>query len=95
VARQHGGTDDEENLAWSCHDCNLHKGTNLSSADPDTGEIIGIFHPRSARWEDHFAIDGEFIRGKTSTGRATVSLLQLNAAERLELRSALRAAGEW
>ena len=95
VARQHGGTDDEQNLAWSCHDCNLHKGTNLSSADPDSGAVVRIFNPRDARWEDHFQVEAEFIRGKTPTGRATVWLLQLNSAERLELRSALRNAGEW
>lgn len=95
VARQHGGSDDEQNLAWSCHDCNLHKGTNLSSADHATNEIVRIYNPRVARWEDHFEVSGEFIQGKTSIGRATVSLLQLNSAERLELRSALRAAGEW
>lgn len=31
VAEQHGGTDESENLAWSCQRCNLHKGTNLSA----------------------------------------------------------------
>ena len=26
VARQHGGSDDPDNLALACHRCNLHKG---------------------------------------------------------------------
>jgi len=95
VARQHGGADEELNLAWSCHSCNLHKGTNLSSADPDTREIVRIYNRRVDKWGDHFQIEAEFIRGKTSTGRATVWLLELNSAERRDLRVALRALGEW
>jgi 5-methylcytosine-specific restriction endonuclease McrA len=35
VARQHGGRDEAENAAWSCQECNLLKGTNLSAVDPD------------------------------------------------------------
>ena len=35
VARQHGGTDEQKNLAWSCQECNLLKGTDLSAVDPD------------------------------------------------------------
>jgi len=33
VARQHGGSTDPANLAWSCHSCNLHKGPNLTGVD--------------------------------------------------------------
>ena len=28
IARKHGGTDDPDNLAWSCHHCNLAKSSN-------------------------------------------------------------------
>lgn len=34
VARQHRGTDDADNLALACPECNCHKGTNLSGVDP-------------------------------------------------------------
>lgn len=34
--RKHGGTDDEENLALACIDCNLRKGPNLTGIDPLT-----------------------------------------------------------
>ena len=39
VARQHGGEDELDNLALSCHLCNSKKGPNLSGLDPDTGAL--------------------------------------------------------
>ena len=49
VARKHGGTDHSDNLAWSCHHCNLAKSSNLSGFDPETGRIAVLFHPRQQR----------------------------------------------
>ena len=94
VARQHRGTDDLENLAWACHQCNLHKGTNLASVDPDTNEVTRLFHPRRDRWEEHFASEGARIVGRTAIGRTTAWLLQMNAEERIELRAVLLKLGE-
>ena len=37
IARRHGGSDDPSNLCLACDRCNLHKGPNLNSIDPDTG----------------------------------------------------------
>ena len=71
VARKHGGSDNEGNLAWACIFCNLYKGPNLASLDPDTGELTRLFHPRQDRWEDHFRIDDASIIGITSIGRTT------------------------
>ena len=34
IPKIHGGSDDVENLALACIDCNLHKGTNLTGIDP-------------------------------------------------------------
>ena len=95
VARQHRGTDGLENLAWACHQCNFHKGTNLAGIDPDSNEMVRLFHPRRDRWEDHFEIDGPLIVGLTAIGRTTAWLLQMNSDERVELRSVLMALGEW
>ncbi len=89
VARQHGGLMEMENLAWACHRCNRHKGTNLTGVDPDTRSVVSLFHPRRDVWEDHFALDGVRLRGLTSTGRMTVWLLQMNAERRLERRAEL------
>ena len=86
IARQHGGPDDLENLAYACHHCNLLKGPNLTSIDPATGNITKLFHPRLHRWPDHFRIQSGKIVGQTAEGRTTVFLLKMNAAHRCELR---------
>ncbi len=93
VARQHGGEDQPSNLALACDRCNLHKGPNLTSIDPETGVLVPLFHPRRDAWTDHFGWAAAEIVGKTPTGRATVCLLNMNAKRRLHLRSRLLAAG--
>jgi 5-methylcytosine-specific restriction endonuclease McrA len=45
VPKIHGGTDDPDNLALACIDCNLHKGTNLTGIDPETSEVTELFLP--------------------------------------------------
>ncbi len=94
VAKQHGGLDDAENLALACHRCNLRKGPNLTGVDPSTGEVAHLFHPRRDRWAEHFVARGARLEGITSVGRATVHLLQVNDARRVELRFELLALGE-
>ena len=86
MALQHGGTDDLSNLALSCYHCNLHKGTNLVSLDPDTGKMTQLFHPRLLAWEQHFRMEGSRMIGLTAIGRTTAFLLQMNATHRMELR---------
>ena len=93
ISKQHGGRDAIDNLALACHRCNLKKGPNLTAVDPVTGELAPLFHPRRHRWEEHFAFQNTRIEGLTSTGRATVQLLAMNDARRLELRSELLARG--
>ena len=91
IARQHGGSDDPSNLCLACDRCNLHKGPNLNSIDPDTGRSVPLFHPRQQKWDDHFAWLGTEIAGVSATGRATARLLQMNARHRLLLRSQMPA----
>ncbi len=86
IARQHGGTDDLDNLALACLWCNLHKGPNLSGIDPESGEIIPLFHPRQDLWHTHFTLQGVHIIGQTPAGRATIRVLNMNAPEQVELR---------
>lgn len=92
--RKHGGADDSENLALACHQCNLHKGTNLTGRDPDTNEIVRLFDPRQDRWREHFKHDGSRIVGLTAVGRTTSWVLQMNSDDRVELRSILIELGE-
>lgn len=89
TARQHGGATEPENLAWACHRCNFHKGPNLSGIDPVTKMIVRLFHPRRDVWSEHFVLIGVRIVGLSAIGRATVSLLQMNAPRRLERRAEL------
>jgi 5-methylcytosine-specific restriction endonuclease McrA len=89
-AEKHGGMTVLENLCLSCFECNRQKGSDLSSVDPITDEVVPLFHPRRDTWQDHFQIraNGE-IEGKTATGRVTVRLLDFNNPERVALRAAL------
>jgi hypothetical protein len=81
-------------VPYDCSFCNLHKGTNLASIDPQTGEVVPLFNPRTDAWEEHFALVGAEIIGQTPIGRATVRLLQMNSERRIILRKRLLAAGE-
>lgn len=95
VAQQHGGLAVPENLALACPRCNLFKGTNLASVDRVTGQRVWLFHPRRHRWETHFRWRDLRVLGRTPVGRATASLLNMNAAEDLEVRQALRELGRF
>ena len=94
IARKHRGGDEPANLALACDQCNLHKGSNLSGLDPDTGELVRLFHPRLDVWVEHFRFDGPEIVGLTACGRTTAWVLQMNSEERIELRSLLAELGE-
>ncbi|AWM39167.1 HNH endonuclease [Gemmata obscuriglobus] len=90
IAIQHGGGDDESNLALACSHCNLHKGPNLSGIDPVTDAIEPLFHPRRQTWDDHFEFQGPVIAGRTPCGRATVRVLAMNAEARVDLRQEIQ-----
>lgn len=94
-AEKHGGETIESNLCLSCWICNRHKGSDLTSLDPQTRQITPLFHPRDDRWEDHFQLDGGFINPITPQGRVTVRLLQLNKRERVDERLLLIALGRY
>ena len=94
VPKKHGGNDALTNLALACQHCNLHKGSNLTGLDPESGEIAVLFNPRTQRWHDHLAFRGMMIVGLTPTGRATVRVFAMNSVGRLQLRAELAAMGE-
>ncbi len=95
IAQQHGGSDEETNLAWSCHRCNLRKGTNLSARDPDSASVVLLFNPRLEPWDSNFELQQGRIAGRTAPARATAWLLQMNVEERVRLRRILMEAGLW
>lgn len=93
IPRQHGGESKADNLALACFRCNRHKGPNLGSLDPKTGELVGFFNPRRHRWEEHFYIEDGVIQALTAEARVTVTILKLNDEGLIAERLALIAAG--
>jgi HNH endonuclease len=83
VAEKHGGATDIDNLALACWRCNRHKGSDLTSFDPQTRRLSPLFNPRTQVWAEHFAYEKERVVGLTPEGRTTVNLLRLNSEERL------------
>jgi len=95
VARKHGGNDSFDNLAWACIFCNLYKGPNLASFDPDTAELTRLFHPRRDRWVEHFRVDEARIVGLSAVGRTTIWLLEINSEILVALRLSLMREKRW
>jgi hypothetical protein len=93
IARKHGGRTEADNLALSCALCNQHKGSDLASLDPETGQLVPLYHPRQQRWAEHFHLNGAILKALTPSGRVTIQLLQLNRADRIEEREMLIEAG--
>ena len=50
IAEKHGGATSEVNLALTCSLCNLRKGSDIASLDPETGELTRLFNPRDQSW---------------------------------------------
>lgn len=75
-----GGTNDEENLFLACPMCNSHKAARQEATDPESLLTVPLFTPRTEIWTEHFEwVEEEaVIRGKTPTGRATVTALNMN-----------------
>jgi hypothetical protein len=75
-----GGSNDEENLWLACPICNGHKSDKTNAVDPQTGDRVPLFNPRTQIWSEHFSWidDGLRIVGRTPVGRATVIALRLS-----------------
>lgn len=75
-----GGATLFENLALSCHGCNLHKSSKIEGFDVISEETVRLFHPRIDSWNENFvwAEDFSVIVGLTPIGRVTVESLKLN-----------------
>jgi 5-methylcytosine-specific restriction endonuclease McrA len=89
IAEKHGGLTVESNLALSCSTCNKFKGSDISSIDGETDEIVPLFNPRKHIWSEHFTIENGYFVGLTPNARATIRLLQLNNLPRVEERRIL------
>ena len=95
VARKHQGATHERNLAWACFVCNGFKGSDLASIDLETGRVVRLFNPRKDKWARHFRLEDGRIIPRTSKGRVTEYLLQLNQPKFVEARQRLILAGRY
>ena len=95
IGEQHGGTTALDNLALACFRCNRLKGPNIATKDPDTGQLVPLYNPRTDRWSEHFRMDGALIEGVTSVGRGTAAILRFNDEQRVGLRLRLVESGEY
>jgi hypothetical protein len=82
-----GGETTASSLALACVSCSLHKAARLTAQDPETGDDVPIYNPRSQGWYDHFTWQDVRVVGLTPTGRATMAALELNRAIILEIRA--------
>ena len=84
-----------ENLWLACPLCNGYKGVQTHAVDPETGERVPLFNPRTQQWNEHFtwSEDGTEILGQTSIGRATVKALRMNNEYSVPSRRVWVAAG--
>jgi len=95
ITLKHGGQTTPENLALSCALCNKYKGSDIASVDPETQQILPLYHPRKDIWSDHFNLDNADIAPKPPTGRVTIHLLQFNHPNRVSERGLLIQAGQF
>jgi 5-methylcytosine-specific restriction endonuclease McrA len=88
-AKKHRGPTNLRNTCLACAYCNAAKGPNAAGFDPITDQLVPLFNPRADTWTEHFAWTGPFLEGKTPIGRATIEVLGINRAERVEHRRLL------
>jgi len=95
IGEQHGGSTTLDNLAYACFRCNRFKGLNIATRDPQMGDLVALFDPRSDRWSMHFALADAEIIPLTPIGRGTVLLLRFNDEQRVLLRTELLRQGRY
>jgi len=79
-----------ENLALACVTCSLKKAAKTHVTDSRTGRKVAIFNPRKQSWETHFEWTRSWrLRGRTATGRATVTALGMNRPAIIAIRQLL------
>jgi hypothetical protein len=83
-----GGSDDLDNLALSCHACNLFKSDFETGHDAENRVEVVLFHPRRDTWALHCAVDAEHaeIVGRSAVGRATIERLRMNRPRQINAR---------
>lgn len=86
IPRAAGGPTTAGNLALACVSCSLRKWANQTAVDPDTGDEVPLFNPRTQVWSEHFRWDNERVAPLTPIGRATAAALALNRSLVIAIR---------
>jgi hypothetical protein len=96
ISEAEGGLTILDNLALSCHGCNLHKSRRINNIDPLSGKTERLFDPRKDEWNKHFTWTEDYtiVVGITPIGRVTIDTLKMNRPGLVRKRSVLRRSGE-
>jgi hypothetical protein len=86
LPRSAGGSTTADNLALACVSCSLRKWARKTATDPESGEEVPLFNPRTQSWAEHFRWAVEIMVPLTATGRATVAALAINRPLILAIR---------
>lgn len=89
ISLKHRGTNDIENLAYSCWLCNGNKGSDVGSVKYGTHEFIRFFNPRIDIWSEHFRLIVYRIEPISDIGLVTEFIFGFNESERVAERSLL------
>jgi hypothetical protein len=89
ISIKHGGQSVPDNLCLACFYCNSYKGPNVAGIDPDSGEVVPLFNPRTQSWPRHFFWLGPALFGRTRSGRATIQVLRINDEYAVAVRESL------
>ena len=95
ISEKHGGTTEEENLAFACTFCNRAKGSDIGSVSPISGEFIRFYNPRRDTWSEHFQLVASRIETVSEIGEVTAAILGFNKLERVLERTELMALGKY
>ena len=89
------GSEDLDNYALACRNCNSCKHQQTSGEDPISGLQVPLFNPRSQSWSAHFSwsTDKTEVLGITAVGRATIFTLRMNRTAVVNLRLLLTKSG--
>lgn len=94
VSLKHGGSNDIENLAYCCPDCNYFKGTDLGSIINENALIL-FYNPRIDVWNEHFEVINGIISPKNDIGKVTEQIFKFNDVDRLIFRRELIQLGHY
>jgi hypothetical protein len=87
------GPTELENLALARIRCNRFKSPNIAGVDPDSGEVVRLFHRHRDSRTEHFAWNGPQLKALTQIGRVTIALLLINDPEIMALWKTLQEEG--